>query len=69
MLFFWLPGQKQHSSPKVNKLLIICTTGLNKLPGLLKGVKYELISDAQAVSKMCVTQRLIINMGSNRLLD
>ncbi len=38
MLFFWLPWQKQHSSPKVNKLLsieeIICTTGRNKLPGL-----------------------------------
>ncbi len=38
MLFFWLPGQKQHSTPKVNKLLyieeIICTTGFNKLPGL-----------------------------------
>ncbi len=36
--FFWLPGQKQHSSPKVNKLLstaeIICTTCFNKLPGL-----------------------------------
>ncbi len=38
MLFFWLPGQKQQSSPKVNKLLsteeIMCTTGFNKLPGL-----------------------------------
>jgi hypothetical protein len=37
MLFFWLPVQKQHSSPKVNKLLsteeIICTTGFDKLPG------------------------------------
>ncbi len=53
MFFFGCTGRKQQSSPKVNKLLsteeIICTAGFNKLSACLKGVKYELISDAQAI--------------------